>query len=294
MNLKRAFLSSAILVITLTLAGCGLGSANPDVVNAEDSSKADPAVVALLPDSVKSVGKLVIGTDAAYPPNEYKDDSGNPIGWEIDLTNAVAAKLGLKAEYQIGSFDKIIPSIVGGAYDIGMSSFTDNVERQQQVDFVNYFQAGILWATPAGKTVDPANACGLKVAAQTGTYEATDEVPAKSADCVKAGKAPIDLQTFDAQDAATNATALGKVDAMSADSPVTLYAIKKSAGELISTGATFESAPYGIPLAKGSKLTPAIKAALESLLADGTYKSILSAAGQESGGITKITINAGS
>ena len=58
-----------------------------------------------------------------------------------------------------------------------MSSFTDTVEREKQVDFVNYYTAGIQWASPKGNDVDPDNACGLKVAVQATTYEDTDEVP---------------------------------------------------------------------------------------------------------------------
>ena len=67
-----------------------------------------------------------------------------------------------------------------GKDDIGVSSFTDTLEREQQVDFVNYYSAGIQWAAPKGKTVDPDNACGLKVAVQATTYQDTHEVPAKS------------------------------------------------------------------------------------------------------------------
>ena len=72
-----------------------------------------------------------------------------------------------------------------------MSSFTDTLEREKQVDFVNYYTAGIQWAAPKGKTVDPDNACGLKVAVQATTYEDTHEVPAKSKACTDAGKPAI-------------------------------------------------------------------------------------------------------
>ena len=127
------------------------------------SSAVDAAAVALLPADIKKNGKLIIGIDPSYAPNEFKDDAGNPVGWDVELADAMAAKLGLKTEYQPSSFDKIIPSITGGTYDIGVSSFTDNAEREKAVDFVNYFTAGVQWAQPIGKTVDPANACGLTV-----------------------------------------------------------------------------------------------------------------------------------
>ncbi|MGO7984245.1 transporter substrate-binding domain-containing protein, partial [Rhizobium johnstonii] len=63
--------------------------------------KKDDAAAKLLPESVSKAGKLVIGTDPTYAPNEYKDADGNPIGWEIELADAMAAKLGVKTEYQV-------------------------------------------------------------------------------------------------------------------------------------------------------------------------------------------------
>ena len=113
-----------------------------------------------------------------------------------------------------------------------MSSFTDTKEREESVDFVTYFSAGILWAQRPGAPVDPNNACGKKVAVQATTTEETDELPAKSKACTDAGKPPIEIIPFDGQDAATNAVVLGQADAMSADSPVTAYAIKQTNGKL--------------------------------------------------------------
>ena len=121
----------------------------------------------LLPDKIKQSGKLIVGTDPTYKPNEYKDPSGKIIGFDVDLLNAVAAVLGVTPEYRESGFDNIIPSIQGGSFDVGMSSFTDNKKREEQVDFVDYFKAGSLWAQRPGPPIDPNNACGLKVAVQS-------------------------------------------------------------------------------------------------------------------------------
>ncbi|HYO19967.1 MAG TPA: transporter substrate-binding domain-containing protein, partial [Dermatophilaceae bacterium] len=185
----------------------------------------DDAAAALLPGKVAKAGKLVIGTSPNCAPNEFKDDAGKPVGWTIEMGDAIASKLGLRADYQIARFENIIPGIVGGKIDVGESSFTDTAVREKQVDFVNYYVAGIQWASATGKTVDPDNACGLKVAVQATTYQDTVEVPAKSAACIKAGKPAIKKISLDTQDAAANAVALGQADAFSADSPVTLYGI---------------------------------------------------------------------
>jgi polar amino acid transport system substrate-binding protein len=292
----RYALPAFAAVAALMLTGCvdnsapaGGGSAGGGA--ASDVSK-DDAAAALVPDDIAKTGKLLIGTDPTYAPNEFKTESGEPQGWGIEIAAGIAAKLGLTPEYQVSKFDNIIPSITGGKVDIGESSFTDTVEREKQVDFVNYYTAGIQWASAAGKDVDPNNACGLKVAVQATTYEDTDEVPAKSEACVAAGKPAIEKLQFDTQDAATNAVALGQADALSADSPVTLYAIAQTKGKLQPAGETFDVAPYGIAVKKGSELTKAVQAALQSMVDDGSYGDILEAWGVADGGVDEITINA--
>ncbi|MGO4300796.1 ABC transporter substrate-binding protein [Leifsonia sp. RAF41] len=282
-------------VAALALTGC-VDNSTPSSSSTSSSAavKKDDTLAGQLPQKIKDSGKLVVGMDNTYPPNEFKDDNGQPVGWEVDLTNAIAQKLGLKADYAIAKFDNIIPSITGGKDDIGMSSFTDTTEREQQVDFVNYYSAGILWASAKGKTIDPDNACGLKVAVQSTTYEDTDEVPAKSKTCTDAGKPAIQALRYDNQDDATNAVILGKADALSADSPVTLYAISKSSGKLQEAGKTFDQAPYGIPLQKNSKLTPVIQKTVQALIDDGTYKKILDKWGVADGAATTAEVNAAS
>ena len=292
----RHALPALAAVTALMLTGCvdnskvdaGGSTASPSA----SEVKKDDAAAALLPAKQAKAGKLVIGTSPNYAPNEFKDSAGKPIGWAIEVGYAIASKLGLKAEYQVARFENIIPGIVGGKIDIGESSFTDTLEREKQVDFVNYYVAGIQWASAAGKKVDPNNACGLKVAVQATTYQDTVEVPAKSAACVAAGKPAIKKVSLDTQDAAANAVALGQADAFSADSPVTLYGLVQLKGKLQTAGKTFEAAPYGMAVAKDSGMAEAVQAALQSMVDDGSYGKILDKWGVADGGIKKITINA--
>lgn len=295
----------AVVAAALLLTGCVNNEAteNPGAsgASAGPSAGADPygvtkdeALAKTLPAAIQSAGVLKIGTDPTYAPNEYKDDAGNPIGWDIDLANAMAAKLGVKAQYTAAKFDNIIPSIVGGKYDLGVSSFTDTVEREKQVDFVNYYSAGVLWASAKGKDVDPNNACGLKVAVEAGTYEDTEEIPAKSKACTDAGKPAIQVFKYDGQDQATNALVLGQVDAMSADSPITEYAIHQQSDKIQAAGETFDVAPYGFATAKGAELTDVIKNTVQALIDDGTYMKILQKWGVEDGAVTAADVNAAS
>ena len=282
-------------VAALTLTGCVDNSTPAESGSPQSSAAAittDDAAAALLPAEVADRGTLIIGTEPTYAPNEFKNEAGEPIGWDIELASGLAAKLGLTPTFQVAKFDNIIPSVAGGKADIGASSFTYTPQRAEQVDFVNYYNAGIQWASAAGTDVDPNNACGLKVAVQTATYEDTDEVPAKSDACVAAGKPAIDKLKFDTQADVANAVVLGQADALSADSPVSLYAIAQTGDKLQPAGETFDEAPYGMVVAKGSELTAAVQAALQSMVDDGSYTAILDAWGVTDGGVDAITINA--
>lgn len=294
----KIVLPAVLAVAALALTGCvnnevATPGASGGATDAPATNiSADEAAVALLPEDIKSAGVLQIGTDASYAPNEFKDADGNPIGWEIELADAMAAKLGLTTNYNIAKFDNILPAVIGKKYDVGLSSFFDTKERQEQADMIDYYTAGIQWAVPAGKTVDPDNACGLKVAVQNGTTQALDDVPAKSQACTDAGKPAIEQLGYDTQDEATAAVTLGRADAMTADSPVIQYAVKQSQGKLELSGDIYSVFLYGMPIAKDrGSLGDALVKALDSLKADGTYTEILSKWGVESGAIDTFQIN---
>ena len=291
----RYALPALAAAAVLTLTGCVTNTEGTDRESTDTSGiKVDEAAAALLPADIKDSGELIIGTDASYPPNEYKDSEGNIVGWGVDLMDAVSARLGLEPKWEESGFDTIIPSIQGGKMNIGSSSFTDNAERQKTVDFVNFYEAGVLWAAPIDKEIDPNDACGHKVAVQSGTFQHTDELPAKSAECEAAGKEAIEIMPFEGQAEATNAVVLGQAEAFSADSPVTLDAINAQKDKIAASGEAFDVAPYGYALPKDSELTKAVQAALQSLMDDGTYLEILTKAGVEDGAIDEATINAGS
>ncbi|HEY7054584.1 MAG TPA: ABC transporter substrate-binding protein [Mycobacterium sp.] len=278
--------------VALMSTGCASNteSSGPTGTTAVTASKVDE-IANLLPDNIKKSGTLVVATDPTYKPNEYKDPGGKIVGFDVDLMNAVGEVLGVKVDYRESVFDSIIPEIKGGTVDVGMSSFTDNREREEQVDFVTYFQAGSLWVQRSGAPIDPDNACGLKIAVQTGTIQDRIELPAKSDACTRAGKPAIEILRFDGQDRVTNAVVVGQADAMTADYPVSVYAIKDSGGKLVGAGELFKTAPYGWALPKESPLAKALLAALEHVMKTGDYATILTNWDVQKGAIDKPVIN---
>ena len=287
----------AILALSATaalaLTGCTTNTEGPEdsgEPREEVTVEVDDEIAALVPADLRERGVLVIGTNTPYAPNEFKNENGEIVGFDIDVMDAVAAVMGLEADFRESDFEKIIPAIEGGTMDMGASSFTVNAERLETVDFVTYFEAGIQWASAAGNDVDPDDACGLSVAVQRTTVSDQEDVPARSEACVAAGKPPIDKVQFDTQDEASTAVALGKVDAMSADSPISAYAVKQSDGKMQLVGEVFDSAPYGWPIRKGNELAAALEAAANKLIESGDFETIATNWGVENGLVSQSEI----
>lgn len=276
---RRGLRAALALTATaaLTLTGCTTnteGPQNSGEPKDEVSLETDDEIAALVPAEIRDAGVLVIGSNPPYSPNEFKDQNGEIIGFDVDVMTAAAQLMGLRAEFRESDFEKIIPAIEGRTMDMGASSFTVNDERLETVDFVTYFEAGIQWASAAGSEVDPDDACGLSVAVQRTTVSDQEDVPARSKACTDAGKPAIEKVQFDSQDEASTAVALGKVDAMSADSPVSAYAVKQSEGKMQLAGEVFDSLPYGWPVLKNSELAVALEAAADKLIETGDFEKI--------------------
>jgi polar amino acid transport system substrate-binding protein len=283
----------AVGALALGLAACGSSSKSGSPGGgAAPSASVDAALAAKVPAAIKSAGKIIIGTDSTYAPSEFLDTDGKTvIGFDVDLFNAVAQKLGVKTEWQSAKFDDIIPGVQSKKYNVGVSSFTINADRMQQVTMVSYFSAGTQWANKTGSTIDPENACGKKVAVQTGTVQ-VDDITARSKKCTDGGKAAITIDQYQAQSDATAAVVSGKDDGMLADSPVCAYAVKQTNGQLQLAGQIYDSAPYGYVLPKDqADFGSAIASAVQELITDGTYKTILSRWGVDAGSITTPAVN---
>jgi polar amino acid transport system substrate-binding protein len=300
-------LVTAGLVGALVLSACGndssgggsaaSGSGAASSSSAEGSIpsvSADQSLASMVPAAISSDGTITVGTDSTYAPSEFLAEDGKTIeGFDVDLFTAVAQKLGLKAQFQSADFATLIAGVGSGKYEAGVSSFTINPDRLQQANMVSYFSAGTQWATKKGNPskVDADNACGLKVAVQTGTVQ-VDDLTARSQKCTSGGKKAITVDQYDGQDQATAAVVSGKDVAVLADSPVMAYAVKQTKGQLTLLGDIYDSAPYGYVTAKDqTQFAQALQGAVKSLIADGTYGKVLDKWGVQAGAITDPTVN---
>lgn len=307
---RRSLISCAVALLSAgAIVGCGSSSSSSSPSSSSSSSSAatsssasagspgaTASVAALVPAGVKSKGTITVAADASYAPNEFIGPDGHTvIGMDADLVKALAVVMGLKANVVNVTFDAIIPGLAAGKYDVGASSFTDTKAREKVVNFVDYFEAGESFITKsAGGTAigSIADLCGKTVAVENTTTEQTD-AQAQSAKCKKAGKPAVKVIVFPNQNAVNLALGSGRAQLDFLDSPPAAYQVKKTNGQFKLVGQAYATAPYGLAIPKKGGLDKAVLAALEVLMKNGTYASILKKWGVSPGAIpaSKVKIN---
>ncbi len=215
------------------------------------------------------VTKLVVGTNPEFPPFEYIGDDGQPAGFEIDLINAVAEKLGVEIEILSLEFGALVAA-VGTKIDLSISGMTITDERKEAVDFSEpYFEAVQYVLVPAGSDIDTYDELkGKVIGSQLGT---TGTIVSEEIEGVEA-------KTYNKGVEAVNDLIAGRIDAVIIDKDPAIVFAAENEGKVVALDGKdfgFEAELYGIALPKGSELTEKINAALEELKADGTYDALV-------------------
>lgn len=282
-----------LAVLPLTLTACS-GSSDDSTVSQPSSSSSAGSLANLLPAEIKAKGKLVVGSDIAYAPVEFKDDNGKVVGIDPDLAAAIGQRLGITLEFQNATFDGLITSLTSKRIDLIMSAMSDNKKRQASVDFVDYFNVGtsiiVAKGNPKGiKSLD--DLCGQTIALQRGTTQ-DDVATAQVAKCKTAGK-PLKVLKFDTDPEALLQIKQGRAVADMNDFPVAAYtATTDSAFQVV--GEQIGAGPYGIAVPKDqTQLRDAIQKAVQALIDDGSYASILDKWKVGQGALKTATVNAG-
>ena len=163
------------------------------------SIQAQPDIIAKLPHGALEDGVLNVAASTDYAPAEFLDPSGKAVGYDVDLTNAIAAVLGVKGTVHTAEFDSIIASI-GSKYDAGISSFTVTPERIAEVNMTAYINVGSRFNVQAGnpkgvETSDHLKLCGRTVGVQVGTAQETT-MRSAAEKCAKEGKAVLSVRSY--------------------------------------------------------------------------------------------------
>ncbi|MER5395314.1 ABC transporter substrate-binding protein [Streptomyces sp. NPDC002599] len=290
----------------LILTGCGDQTKNDSSDSSANTSSAPLADK--LPKAIRDAGVIKVGSDIAYAPVEFKDSSGKVVGIDPDLAAAMGKQLGVKFDFQNGTFDTLLTGLRSKRYDMAMSAMTDTKDRQEGidsdtgkkvgegVDFVDYFTAGVSIYTPKGKTQNIktwADLCGKKIAVQRGTVS-EDLAKSESKKCT--GGKKIAIEAYDNDQQAQTRLRGGGADAGSSDFPVAAYAVKTSGGgkDFEIVGDQVEAAPYGIAVAKSNtQLRDALQAALDAIIKNGEYDKVIAKWGVDAGAVKTAVVNGG-
>jgi len=229
------------------------------------------------PAKLKEAGKLTFGSDASYPPQEYVDSKGKPVGFDIDIAAEIASRMGLELNVVNFKFDAILPALNANQFDAVISAMTINEKRQAVVDFVRYFEAGQAVLVPKGnpkgiKMLDDLS--GKTAVAESGTTE-EDTLKALNVKLKAAGKPEVTILLYPTDTDAVDQLRVGRADATLHDSPVAAYYATLNPAFEVAI-ANFDSAPEGIAVAKSNpEMSSAIGKAIKAMTDDGTMAAIL-------------------
>lgn len=217
-------------------------------------------------DAVKSAGTIRIATEAAFKPFNYYDDNNKLTGFEVDLGNAIAKQMGLKAQWVVQPFENLLIGLGQDRYDLVIASHGITPERQKAVDFStpHYCTGGAIISLPGGpKTV--AQLAGKTVAVQVGTTYVTHMNQIAGIKEVK---------TFPKDSDAQGALMARRTDAWITDRFMGLATVKSQKGKLVQGAVVFQER-NGMAMQKGNtSLEKQVNAALATLLKNGTYAKI--------------------
>jgi polar amino acid transport system substrate-binding protein len=309
MKTTRKFPAAAAgVALLITLSACSttetsagnadIGSKTSNTTDISEGVQPDPKAVALLPQSYKDKGELTVAMDLHYPPTTFlADDNTTPIGLNPDIARLVAKKLGLKLKFVQASFDTIIPGIEGGRYDFTATSMSPTPERLKVLDMIDYFNGGLSVAVSAGNPLGLSNdnLCGKNIAVTKGSNAQLKHLPNISEwTCISQGKPAINGITLPNVQEALTQLASKRIDGILYDTPALVWAQEqqpKAFTLLTPQVDTRTEHIVTVALKKGSPLTPALQAAVQSVLESPEYQKSLDNWGLSAGAIKDAKLN---
>ena len=261
-NSKRKSTIAALGVATLalTLVACGDSGDGDNGGGGDEGSAGGDGAIA---------DTYTVATDTSFVPFEFEED-GEYVGFDIDIINEIADRVGFEIDLAVTNFDGMIPGLQTGSFDIAIAGMTITEERAQSVDFTSpYYKSGLRIGVPVDNTdiqsVDDLE--GLTIASRLGSTSAAyidENIEGATANSYE----QLDQMYLSVQG--------GGSDAVLYDAPnVEYYILTAGEDSLKAVGELLEAQDYGIAVAKGNdELLAAMNEALAGMIEDGTYSEI--------------------
>ena len=269
--MKKALSLMTAAALVLSLAACGSTAssaasseaASPEAASSEAASETETAEL-----STVEPGKLIMSTNAAFPPYEMTTDSGEFEGIDIETAQAIADKLGLELQIDDMDFDAALLAVQQGKSDMVMAGVTVTDERQNVMDFTDSYATGIqsIIVKEDSDIASVDDLAGKKIGTQRGTtgyLYCSDDFGDEN------------IVAYDDGLTAVQMLNNGQVDCVVIDNaPAKEFVAANTGLKLLDTAYVEED--YAIGVGKGNtELKDAINTALEELKADGTLQAIV-------------------
>jgi ABC-type amino acid transport substrate-binding protein len=258
---RKSLLAVLTLAVALVLAAMAL------VTGCDSEEPAPPEPEDGVTLTTIEEGKLLMGSDTTYPPFESIED-GEAVGFDIDIAEEIASRLGLELQVETVAWEGIIPGLKTDNYDIIMSAMTITDERKEEIDFCDPYidsNQSICVRSDNEDIKSPEDLVGKIVGVQV---ETTGQYTAEEIEGIA------EIVKFETILLAFEDLELGRIDAIMNDYPVNAY-LSNIRGEtkVVDTIQTDES--YGIGVKMGNdQLREAINDVLQEMMDDGTYDEI--------------------
>ena len=278
--MKKILALAMAAAMSLSLAACGGGNgaasskpaaSNPPAASSTPSGSTGGGTQGSGFTTVEP-GKLHMSTNAEFPPYEMLDDSGNPIGIDVEVAAAIAEKLGLELVVDNMGFDAALLAVQNGQSDIAMAGITVTEDRLAKMDFTDSYATGVqVVIVKEGSDVTMDNLGEKMIGTQMGTtgYIYASDTPENG------GYGEDHVTAYDSGALAVMDLVAGKIDAVIIDNePAKVFAAQNPGLRILE--ATWVEEDYAIGFAKGNDaLREAVNAAVAELKADGTFQNIL-------------------
>ena len=279
--MKKALSLMTAAALVLSLAACGSTAssaasseaassetASSDAASSEAASSEAASETETAELSTVEPGKLIMSTNAAFPPYEMTTDSGEFEGIDIEPAQAIADKLGLELQIDDMDFDAALLAVQQGKSDMVMAGVTVTDERQNVMDFTDSYATGIQFiiVKEDSDIASVDDLAGKKIGTQRGTtgyLYCSDDFGDENVVAYDDGLTAVQMLNN------------GQVDCVVIDNAPAKEFIAANPGlKLLDTAYVEES--YAIGIGKGNtELKDAINTALEELKADGTLQAIV-------------------
>jgi len=264
----------------IALGACGSAGGSKSATAHEAAARVK--VLAAVPSSgLVQKGKLTICADIPVPPFEQYDEKGKLEGFEVDLGDQLAPRLGLQPVWVNSVFDTIIAALQGGKCDAIVNDMFITPDRQKQIRQIPYLTSGesfmVRKGNPAGvDPTKPSTLCGKTLTIELGGAE-IDDAKHYTQSCRKEGKPGITVLSPQKFTDSLQQLQTGHAQALFFDSPVNGYYVRLEPSQFEIAGPILkDSTQLGIGVAKSDTvLGDGIVTVLKSLQADGTYKRLL-------------------